>query len=297
MTALLVTGSHGQLGTDLLAVASTLDGISTVHGVDFAELDITDGQQVRDAVVSFAASYPGAVVLNAAAYTAVDAAETDHDAAYAVNTIGPGLLAAACGSVGVPLIQVSTDYVFSGAATRPYEPSDPTGPRTVYGRTKLGGERAVLSSSARGYVVRTAWMYGANGNNFVLTMERLERSRDTLSVVADQHGSPTWSADLANALCELALRVDRVPPGVLHCVNVGSTTWYGLARAVFAELGADPSRVLPCTTADYPLPAPRPAYTVLSSASWAAAGLTPLRPWRAALSAAFAARRQVAAKR
>jgi dTDP-4-dehydrorhamnose reductase len=286
MTALLVIGAQGQLGTDFTALASsTVDGLL---GLDVDELDITDGQQVRDAVAGFAEHHRDVVVLNFAAYTAVDAAETDVDAAYAVNAVGPGLLAAACGASGVPLVHVSTDYVFPGVASRPYEVDDPTGPRSAYGRTKLVGERAVLSSTAQAYVVRTAWMYGAAGSNFVKTMMELERTRETISVVDDQVGSPTWSADLAGGLLELALAVHRVPPGVLHCVNAGSTSWYGFARAVFAELGADPSRVLPCTSAEFPRPAPRPAYSVLSTSSWTAAGLTPLRPWRDALAAAFA---------
>lgn len=286
MTALLVVGAGGQLGSDLVALGSAAGHV--VRGLGRAELDVTDGQQVRDVVASFAGSHPGAVVVNAAAYTAVDDAESDPDAAYAVNAVGPGLLAAACGSLGVPLVHVSTDYVFAGDGTRPYEPTDPTGPRTAYGRTKLAGERAVLSASGRGYVVRTAWLYGAGGSNFVRTMVRLEGTRPTISVVDDQRGTPTWTADLASALLELADRVDQVPPGVLHCTNGGSTTWCGFARAIFAELGADPDRVRPCTTAEFPRPAARPAYSVLSPASWQAAGLRPLRPWRDALAAAFA---------
>jgi dTDP-4-dehydrorhamnose reductase len=167
----------------------------------------------------------------------------------------------------------------------------PTGPRSTYGRTKLAGERAVLSSGARGFVVRTAWLYGATGNNFVKAMARLERSRPTVSVVDDQRGSPTWSADLARGLIGLAGAADRLPPGVLHCTNSGQTTWFGFARAVFEELGADPERVRPCSSDQFPRPAPRPAYSVLSGAAWAGAGLTPLRGWREALAAAFAEHR------
>jgi dTDP-4-dehydrorhamnose reductase len=285
LTALLVTGAGGQLGTELVAAAAGAAGVTAVCGLGSAELDITDGQLVCDTVSRFAARHPGAVVVNAAAYTAVDAAETDQDTAYQVNAVGPGLLAAACAERGVPLVHVSTDYVFDGDTTRPYEPSDPPAPRTAYGRTKLAGERAVLSASCRGYVVRTAWVYGAHGSNFVRTMAGLERSRPTVSVVADQHGSPTWSADLARGLLELALSTGRVPPGVLHCTNSGVTSWHGFAQAIFTELGADPARVLPCTSADFPRPAARPRYSVLSPASWTAAGLTPLRPWREALAA------------
>ncbi len=293
MTALLVTGARGQLGSDLVA-AATEAGI-VAHGVDLAELDITEPQAVRDAVAAFTASYPGAVVVNAAAYTAVDAAETDVDLAFAVNAVGPGLLAASCAEHGVPLIHVSTDYVFPGTATRPYEVNDPTGPRSAYGRTKLAGERTVLSATVLGYVVRTAWVYGAAGANFVKTMAKLERSHDTLSVVDDQVGSPTWSADLAAGLLQLATATDRVQPGVLHCTNAGSTTWYEFAQAIFTELGADPSRVRPCSSSEYPRPAHRPAYSVLSMSAWAGAGLAPMRPWREALSAAFAVSRDALA--
>jgi dTDP-4-dehydrorhamnose reductase len=216
-----------------------------------------------------------AVVVNAAAYTAVDAAECDPERAHAVNATGPAHLAAACVEHGARLVQVSTDYVFAGDAPAPYRSDDPTGPRSVYGRSKLAGERAALDAGA--HVVRT--------------MVRLERSHRAVTVVDDQRGSPTWTADLADGLVALALAADRVPPGVLHCVNSGATTWCGFARAVFAEIGADPERVRPCTTAEFPRPAPRPANSVLDTASWTAAGLPPLRPWRAALAAAFTAQR------
>jgi dTDP-4-dehydrorhamnose reductase len=224
-------------------------------------------------------------VINAAAYTAVDAAETDEERAFAVNATGPGLLAAACARHDVPLFHVSTDYVFPGDAARPYEPSDETGPRSAYGRTKLAGERQVRATWHRSWVVRTAWVYGASGGNFVKTIARLEKERDELSVVDDQRGSPTWSADLAAGLLELA----RVQPAqrVLHATGGGETTWFGFARAIFEELGADPERVKPCGTADFPRPASRPAYSVLSGQAWRDAGLTPLPGWRDALSTAF----------
>lgn len=294
--ALLVTGGKGQLGSEV-AAAGDAAGAGLVRAPGSAELDVTDGQLVRDAVASLVRDAGGLrpVVVNAAAYTAVDDAETDSERAYQVNAIGPGLLASACAELSVPLLHVSTDYVFDGLGSRPYEPPDPTGPRSAYGRTKLAGERAVLSSAARAYVVRTAWLYGAVGNNFVKAMARLQRSRPTLSVVDDQRGSPTWSADLAAGLVELAAAADRLRPGVLHCVNGGETTWFGFARAVFEELGADPSRVTPCSSEQFPRPAPRPAYSVLSVAAWKSAGLTPLRDWRSALAAAFARHRMALA--
>ncbi|RKT57502.1 dTDP-4-dehydrorhamnose reductase [Saccharothrix australiensis] len=286
-------GGRGQLGHDLVASAP-LDGL--VHAPSSAELDLTDGSVVADAVASFAWSARDGglkpVVVNAAAYTAVDAAEADEERALAVNALGPELLAAACREHNVPLIHLSTDYVFPGDADRPYEPDDETGPRSAYGRTKLEGERRVLRTWERSWVVRTAWAYGASGANFVKTIARLAGERETLSVVDDQRGSPTWSLDLAEGLVSLACLAVRGGPAarVLHATGGGETTWCGFARAILVELGEDPERVRPCGTEDFPRPAPRPAYSVLSNASWVAAGLRPLRPWREALSAAFASR-------
>lgn len=275
----LVTGAGGQLGTDLVRA---LDG-AQVTAFSHAELDIADPDAVRRTVLS---AHPD-IVLNAAAYTAVDAAESDVDQAGAVNAEAPGVLAAVCAELGARMVHVSTDYVFAGDATRPYEPADPVGPRSVYGRTKLAGEDAVRAALVEHYVVRTAWVYGDTGGNFVKTIAGLERRHEKLKVVDDQRGSPTWSADLARGLVELA--GSAAPYGTYHVAGGGETTWYGFARAVFAELGADPARVLPCTTDEYPRPAPRPAYSVLSATAWQAAGLTPLRHWRDALGAAFAA--------
>ncbi|WP_137874372.1 dTDP-4-dehydrorhamnose reductase [Rhodococcus sp. Q] len=278
MTNILVTGAGGQLGGNLLR--RDVPGVS-IRGLTSSDLDITDADAVRDAV------RPGDVVLNCAAYTAVDAAETDEDAAAAVNATGPRILAEASARVGARLVHVSTDYVFPGDASTPYEVDDATGPRTAYGRTKLAGERAVLAADPTAVVVRTAWVYTGTGSDFVATMLRLQRERDTVSVVDDQVGSPTFAGDLAAGLLELATRPQV--RGVLHATNAGRATWFELARAVFAGVGADPERVRPCTTADFPRPAPRPAYSVLSSAAWERAGLTPLRPWADALADALAA--------
>ena len=293
--AVLVPGGRGQLGTELArSLAGRPD--SLVHAPGSAELDITDDEAVTDAVDSFAVTARDAdlrpVVINAAAYTAVDAAEQDEQRAREINVDGAAALAAAGKACGVPLLHVSTDYVFAGDATRPYEPEDETDPPSVYGRTKLEGERAVLESGARIWVVRTSGVYGAKGGNFVKTIARLESQRPELSVVDDQVGAPTWAADLAAGLLELAGRVaSRQGPDrrVLHCTNGGQASWFEFARAVFAELGADPERVRPCTSEEFPRPAPRPAFSVLSGESWRASGLTPLRPWRDALAAAFAA--------
>ncbi|MEV4055833.1 dTDP-4-dehydrorhamnose reductase [Amycolatopsis sp. NPDC049688] len=289
----LVPGGSGQLGRDLAALASPS---VEVVAPGSAELDVTQAGQVLAAVGALAErareSGSAPVVVNAAAYTAVDAAETDEERAFAVNADGPRVLAAACASRRVPLIHVSTDYVFPGDASSPYEPSDELGPRSAYGRTKAAGEDAVLGSGASSWVVRTGWLYGKTGTNFVKTMVSLESSRPELSVVDDQVGGPTWTADLAAGLLELASRAaagDGPERRILHCTNAGAVTWCGFARAIFEHLGADPARVQPCTTAEFPRPAARPAYSVLSPASWREAWLTPMRPWEEALAAYFAA--------
>jgi dTDP-4-dehydrorhamnose reductase len=290
----MVTGAGGALGRELVArLTPPADGASSgVVALTRAELDVTDPVAVRDAV--YAGLGPGdgpAVLVNASAFTAVDRAETDPEAAadaWAVNAEAPGLLAAACGEVGATMVHVSTDYVLGplpGGERRPLEPDDPTAPAGVYARSKLAGEQRVRAALPDAHhVVRTAWVYGATGANFVRTMARLARERDTLDVVDDQHGSPTWSADLAAGL--LALGRSSAPAGTRHATGGGATTWCGLARAVFSELGADPGRVRPCDTASFPRPAPRPVWSVLSDASWRAAGLAPLPPWRDALHAA-----------
>jgi len=287
--ALLVPGGTGQLGSELVARS----GDHQVRAPGSAELDITNAGAVIEAVKALVEGANGhsPVVLNMAAYTAVDAAETDTTRAFAVNADGPRLLAAACSAHGVPLVQVSTDYVFAGDGERPYPEDERAAPRSVYGATKAAGEEAVLGSGARAWVVRTGWVYGAYGANFVKTMARLAASHDTVSVVDDQRGAPTWTGDLAAGLLELAGRVvGEDPPAakVLHATGAGETTWFEFAGAVFTELGLDPARVRPCKTDEFPRPAPRPTYSVLSDAAWRASGLTPLRPWREALTQAFA---------
>jgi len=290
--SLLVPGGHGQLGRELAARATRL---SSVHAPGSAELDITNAGAVVEAVKTLAESAAAQghspLVLNAAAYNAVDDAEADATRAFAVNGDGPRLLAAACSSHNVPLVHLSTDYVFAGDGDRPYATTDPVRPRSAYGVTKVAGEEAVLGSGARAWVVRTAWVYGAYGNNFVKTMARLSATRDTLSVVDDQRGCPTWTGDLAAGLLELAERIvgpDAPAEQLLHCTGAGDTTWYEFAGAIFEELGLDPARVRPSKSAEFPRPAPRPSYSVLSDQAWREVGLTPLRPWRQALSAAFA---------
>jgi dTDP-4-dehydrorhamnose reductase len=278
VTRWLITGAGGQLGSDLVAALAGAD----LRACTRDDLDITDSAAVDAMIAEFAPD----VVVNAAAYTAVDDAEAHEEQAYRVNAAGPAVLAATLARRGGRLIHLSTDYVFAGDASVPYDVDAPTAPRTAYGRTKLAGEQAVreLLPDAS-YVVRTAWVYGADGPNFVKTMARLERERESVDVVDDQLGAPTWSAQLASALVELG--VSEAAPGRYHCTGAGETSWFGLARAIFTELGADPERVCPTTTDAFPRPAPRPAYSVLSDASWRAAGLTLLPHWREALRDAF----------
>jgi dTDP-4-dehydrorhamnose reductase len=272
----LVTGAAGMLGRDLCEVL----GDSAVPATREA-LDITDVTAVSHAVAQ------ADVVVNTAAWTDVDGAEAAEEAATLVNGDAVGLLAAACEATRVPLIHLSTDYVFDGTSTVPYAEAATVAPINAYGRSKLAGERAALA--AGGYVVRTAWLYGAHGRNFVSTMLRLAAERETVAVVADQHGQPTWSHALAGQLAALgaAAATGQAAPGVYHGTAGGETTWYGLARAVFAEAGLDPARVRPVTSAQFRRAAPRPTYSVLGHERWAAAGVPPLRDWRAMLTSAM----------
>jgi dTDP-4-dehydrorhamnose reductase len=270
----LVTGASGMLGRDLVDVLGAAG--EEVTAVTRSDLDVTDATAV-------AAAVPGhEVVVNAAAWTDVDGAEEHETEATRVNGLAPQLLAAACAAEGARLVQVSTDYVFDGTDTSPYAEDAPLAPRSAYGRSKAAGEaavRALLPGSA--YLVRTAWLYGEHGGNFVRTMASLEATKDTVDVVEDQVGQPTWSRELARGVHRLVAA--DAPPGTYHATAAGQTSWYGLARAVFEELGADPERVRPTTTDRYPRPAPRPAYSVLSHESWTRAGIPPLGDWRAML--------------
>ncbi|MGH3744573.1 MAG: dTDP-4-dehydrorhamnose reductase [Mycobacteriales bacterium] len=284
---LLVTGAGGQLSTDLMTLVPGRPafGSSVAYGID--ELDITDAAAVREAITKEAVADGELVVVNAAAWTDVDGAESSEDAAYAVNASASAHLATACAQAGAPLVHVSTDYVFAGdrpPSGPPYTTADRPDPKTAYGRTKLAGELAVreLLPDAS-WVVRTAWVYGP-GKNFVATMARLSGERDTVDVVDDQRGSPTWSRDLAAGLLELLEK--RPPAGTYHATNGGETTWHGLARETFALLGLDPERVRPTTSAAFASRTPRPAYSVLDGGAWAAAGLTPLPSWQSALATA-----------
>ncbi|MFI8890705.1 dTDP-4-dehydrorhamnose reductase [Streptomyces paradoxus] len=275
----LITGAGGMLGRDVVGELTSRG--ESVVGLDRAALDITSPEAVDAAV----REHRPDLVVNCAAYTAVDDAETDEARALEINGDGPRLLARACAAHDARMIHVSTDYVFSGEArTTPYPEDHPTGPRTAYGRTKLAGERAVLAElPGASAVLRTAWLYGVHGSSFVRTMIGLEARRDTLDVVDDQRGQPTWSADVAERIADLGPLLGPRAHGVFHATDSGEATWYDLAREVFSLIGADPDRVRPTSSAAFPRPAPRPAYSALAHGRWQEIGLPLPRDWRSAL--------------
>ena len=273
MARWFVAGAAGMLGQDLCAAAESAG--HSVTRADLPEVDVLDLAALVPAVAGHD------VVVNCAAYTAVDAAETDEARAFAVNAVGAGNLALAAEATQATVVQLSTDYVFAGDATEPYAADAPVAPRSAYGRTKAAGEWAVRASSSRVHLVRTAWLYGASGPSFPATMKRLAAERDELTVVDDQVGQPTWTVDLAASILRV---VDSgAPYGTWHATGSGRCSWYDLARAVFEELGLDPERVQPTTSEAFVRPAPRPAFSVLSHDMWGAAGLEPLPDWRDAL--------------
>ncbi len=281
---ILVTGAGGQLGTELQRCAWP-EGWR-VTAVDVAELDLRD----TAAILALVASRPWAAVINGAAYTAVDKAESDLVTAWAVNAMAPAAFAEGCATAGIPLVQVSTDYVFAGDKAGAWEVDDPVAPLGVYGASKLGGELAVRTSGVRHAIVRTAWVVSAHGNNFVKTMLRVGEARDQLTVVVDQRGSPTSAADLADALRTIAVRLvedANAPTGTFHFSNAGDISWADFATEIFRQSGlrGGPSAdVVPIPSSDYPTPAQRPANSLLShDAIRATYGIDP-RDWRIALS-------------
>lgn len=286
---LLVTGAAGMLGHDVERAASRA-GHELVL-LDLPEIDITDEGSV-DGTLARVAGEPGGIdaIVNCAAWTDVDGAESNEQAARAVNALGPGVLARSAAEAGLPLLHISTDYVFDGAAPldaqgrpRPYLESDPTGPRSVYGATKLEGEQAVLAASDRHTVVRTAWLYGVDGKNFVETMLRLASERDAVQVVTDQVGSPTWGGHLAPALVGL---LERGVAGLVHMTGSGEVSWNGFAQEIFRQAEID-CRVEPATSEQMARPAPRPAWSALASER---DDVLPMPPWQDGLAGYLAAR-------
>lgn len=279
--AILLTGGGGQVGTELRRL--TPPGYEIVApGRD--ELDLAD----PDAIARQVAARPWAAVINSGAYTAVDKAETDPVAAWRINALGPVALAQATAQAGIPLLQVSTDYVFDGAKPGPYLEGDPVGPLGVYGASKEAGEQAVRTGNRRHVILRTAWVVSPHGGNFIKTMLRLAETRDELRVVDDQRGCPTSATDIAHTLLTIAGRLiedGNAPSGTYHFVNAGEASWCEFAREIFVQAethGRKPPRVEAITTADYPTPARRPANSRLDTHKLARDFGVTARPWRTA---------------
>jgi len=277
---LLITGAHGQLGRELMRLGAGHELMTVCHD----QLDITDQDDVLDCCASF---HPD-VVINAAAYTAVDKAEADVESAFAVNRDGPANLARACKQLHIPLIHVSTDYVFDGT-TGAYTEDDLVSPLGVYGTSKLAGERAVQQYASKYLILRTSWVFSAHGNNFVKTMLRLGSERDELGIVADQHGCPTSASELARGIyAALAICENSEPWGVYHFCQPEPTTWFDFAKAVFAEARAQGitlsvANVNAIATSAYPTPASRPANSVMDCRKFETTFNFNIHPWKDSL--------------
>ncbi|STO36084.1 dTDP-4-dehydrorhamnose reductase [[Flavobacterium] thermophilum] len=269
----VVTGAKGQLGTDLVHLLA--DKGYEVYGYGREELDITNFDQVKQIIGKVNPD----VVIHTAAYTKVDLAESEPDQAFAINAYGTRNVAVASEKVGAKLVYVSTDYVFDGTANVPYHEFAPTNPLSVYGKSKLAGEQFVRDLHSKFFIVRTSWVYGKHGNNFVKTMLKLAQERDELMVVHDQIGCPTYTVDLANCVLEL---IQTEKYGVYHVSNSGHCSWYEFAKAIFEEAGIK-VKVNPCTTKDFPRPAPRPAYSVFEHMALRLNGFKEMPNWRDSL--------------
>lgn len=293
MTRVAVVGANGMLGSDLLSAlrlaprsrgagvapaARTPDPVA-VAAFTRADFDVTDDEAARVTLAGYD------VIVNCTAWNRVDDAESMEAEAFAVNADGPANLATAARETGARFIHVSTDYVFDGTATAPIPEGAPRHPASAYGRSKAAGEeRALEANPGATAIVRTAWLYGEHGSSFPRTMLRLAAERDTVTVVTDQVGQPTWTRDLAEQIIRL---IDAgVPAGIYHGTNSGEASWYEFAREVFRLAGLDPDRVQPTDSTAFVRPAARPAYSVLGHEAWAGIGLTPMRPWRDAIAEA-----------
>lgn len=282
---LLITGSHGQLGNELTSLLTAMKGPlgdvpaeyedASVTAVDVEELDITNTEHVFE----FVSTVQPDVIINCAAMTNVDACETQLETAMRVNAIGPRNLAMAAEEFGAKFIHVSTDYVFRGDASVPYCEWDVTGPNTGYGKSKLLGEKYAADFSTRYFIIRTSWLYGCVGGNFVKTMLRLGAEKEEITVVADQRGNPTNAADLAYHILKLALTEEY---GVYHCTGEGECSWYDFACEIMRFAGYN-CRVKPCTTEEYPSPTPRPAFSSLNNLMLKVTVGNEMRQWKPAL--------------
>jgi dTDP-4-dehydrorhamnose reductase len=284
---ILLTGVTGQVGWEL---ARSLQGMGDVHAPGRHEMDLLD----TDSVVRTLRDFAPDMIVNPAAYTAVDRAETDEAAAHQVNAVVPGIMAEEARRIGALFVHYSTDYVFDGTSSTPYREEEPTNPQNAYGRTKLAGETAIAASGANHLVLRTSWVYGSRGANFLLTVQRLARERDELRIVADQHGAPTWCRTIAELTSQVLVQgfgekgVDadfwREHGGLYHLTAAGQTTWHGFTEAIL-DLSAPEKRpnVVAIPTSAYPLPAKRPAYSILDNDKLARTFGVRAPDWRDAL--------------
>ncbi|WP_125666445.1 dTDP-4-dehydrorhamnose reductase [Paenibacillus baekrokdamisoli] len=267
-----ITGANGQLGAELANLS--INGLD-IKGLGRDGLDITSLEQCRHVI----SEYRPDVIIHCAAYTAVDKAESEPEEAFRINSEGTYNIAASAKECGAKLCYLSTDYVFDGQGKLPYEENDSTNPQSVYGKSKLAGELAVASLLSRYFIVRTSWVFGKYGHNFVHTMLKLANDQQSLKVVSDQIGSPTYSLDLAHFLLQL---VQTENYGIYHASNTGSCSWYDFAQAIFKQRALS-IKVEPCLTEEFPRPAPRPSYSVLNHGAIHRHGMSDLRPWKEAL--------------
>jgi dTDP-4-dehydrorhamnose reductase len=281
----LLTGASGQVGWEL---RRTLGALGEIVALDSRAMNLADAAAVREKVREVAPR----IIVNPAAYTAVDRAESEPDLARAVNAVAPGVLAEEAARLGALLVHYSTDYVFNGNGVTPWREDDDCAPLNVYGATKLAGERAIQASGCRHLIFRTSWVYGMRGSNFLLTMRRLMRERPELKIVADQIGAPTWCRDLAEATAQVLSQIgspmlgaDKAEPwGVYHMTNAGETSWHGFAQAIQALDSLDPAaRLVPIPSSEYPTPAQRPLNSRLDNDKLEATFGLRLQDWRAAL--------------
>lgn len=277
MTKVLITGSNGQLGSELKALAKDYNEYDFTF-TDREDLDIT----AEDTVVEYFQTHNFDLCINCAAYTAVDKAEEDKELADLINVAGSKNLALGCLTVGATLIHISTDFVFNGNASRPLSEEDDTDPVNYYGLSKLNGEKAIQATLDKFYIIRTSWLYSAYGGNFVKTMLRLSETKDQLNIIADQIGSPTYAHDLAKAVLKIASKNDKY--GIYHFSNEGVASWYDFTSAIFEYKGIS-TKVLPINTEQYPTPASRPHYSVMDKSKFRAAFGMEIPHWRQSLRA------------